>query len=233
MHYLVYRTTNLVNGKCYIGVHQTDDLQDGYLGSGTLLKRAIEKHGKESFTREILFSFQTKEEMFQKEAELVDQEFVNREDTYNITLGGSGGFYHTWNHPDEQVRQKMYDNSIAHLKKATTVHLLLLDTDPVYLAALKKRSSINAKKMLATNLKKYPETWWKGKTHREDTKKKIGQANSLSCKGERNSNYGNEWITNGVENLRHKRGLPYPEGFYKGRINGNVKKSVDTSTELN
>jgi hypothetical protein len=41
----VYRTTNLVNGKFYIGVHKTDDPNDGYLGSGKLIGRAFQKYG--------------------------------------------------------------------------------------------------------------------------------------------------------------------------------------------
>ena len=62
-HYLVYKTTNLVNGKIYIGQHQTYDLNDGYLGSGILLRRAIEKYGEENFKREILFECSSVEEM--------------------------------------------------------------------------------------------------------------------------------------------------------------------------
>lgn len=72
-HYLVYKITNLVNGKIYIGKHETDNLDDGYLGSGKLLKRAIEKYGEENFQREILFECSSKAEMDAREAELVNE----------------------------------------------------------------------------------------------------------------------------------------------------------------
>ena len=91
-HYLVYKTTNLVNGKVYIGKHETDNLDDGYLGSGILIQRAIEKYGKENFKREILFECSTREEMNAKEAELVNEEFLKRDDIYNLKQGGEGGF---------------------------------------------------------------------------------------------------------------------------------------------
>ena len=91
-YYLVYKTTNLVNGKIYIGKHETDNLDDGYLGSGNLLRRAIKKYGEENFKREILFECSTIEEMNAKEAELVNEEFLKRDDVYNIKLGGNGGF---------------------------------------------------------------------------------------------------------------------------------------------
>ena len=69
-HYLVYKTTNLVNGKIYIGKHETDNLDDGYLGSGKILRKAIEKYGEQNFKREILFECSTREEMNAKEAEI-------------------------------------------------------------------------------------------------------------------------------------------------------------------
>ena len=64
-HYLVYQTTNLLNGKIYIGQHQTDNLNDGYIGSGIELNQDIKKFGKDNFKREILFDFDSFEEMFE------------------------------------------------------------------------------------------------------------------------------------------------------------------------
>ena len=90
-HNLVYKTTNLINGKIYIGVHSTNKLEDGYLGSGRIFKHALKKHGVESFVREILFDFPTAEEAFAKEEELVTLEFINRKDNYNFKTGGGQG----------------------------------------------------------------------------------------------------------------------------------------------
>ena len=86
MYFTVYKITNNINGKFYIGKHQTTDLNDGYMGSGKLLLQAISKYGKENFTKEILFIFETEEEMNTKEKELV----VINEKSYNLCDGGNG-----------------------------------------------------------------------------------------------------------------------------------------------
>ena len=91
-HHIIYQTTNTENGKIYIGAHSTDNLDDGYLGSGKLINEAISKYGPGAFTREILFSFSTPEEMYEKEKQLVNEQFVARRDVYNIVTGGFGGF---------------------------------------------------------------------------------------------------------------------------------------------
>lgn len=88
MFYTIYKITNTVNNKYYIGKHQTKDLSDGYMGSGTLLKRAIKKYGVENFSKEILHVFETEEEMNAKEKELVQLS----ENSYNLCEGGKGGF---------------------------------------------------------------------------------------------------------------------------------------------
>jgi group I intron endonuclease len=91
--WILYKTTNLINGKIYVGVHKLADTSKSrnYIGSGLSLKLAIEKYGRKNFTRATLAEFNSIEEAYIAEAELVTQEFVNQEDTYNISLGGRGG----------------------------------------------------------------------------------------------------------------------------------------------
>jgi len=86
----VYKIANTVNGMEYIGVHRTDNIDDGYMGSGKLVKRSIAKHGKENFTKEILEYFPTYREALIKEKEIVTLEYANRDDTYNLREGGYG-----------------------------------------------------------------------------------------------------------------------------------------------
>lgn len=91
MYYVIYETKNLLNGKIYVGKHKTDNLNDGYLGSGINLKRAIKKYGKDNFIRSILFYLSSEEEMNIKEFDIVNEEFISRNDVYNIGIGGQGG----------------------------------------------------------------------------------------------------------------------------------------------
>lgn len=88
--YVIYKTTNEVNGKIYIGIHKTKNKYDSYLGSGKHLVRAINKYGKENFKKEILFEYEDHEEdmAWAKEKELVNKDFVLSDDNYNISIGG-------------------------------------------------------------------------------------------------------------------------------------------------
>lgn len=88
----VYQTTNLINNKIYVGAHSTDDLTDDYCGSGTNINRALEKYGRSSFKKDILYVFEMPEEMLSKEKEIVNANFVRRPDVYNIVEGGYGGY---------------------------------------------------------------------------------------------------------------------------------------------
>lgn len=83
-----YKITNNLNGFYYYGVHSTDDLDDGYMGSGSRLKRAYKEFGMENFTKEILKFFDTREEAFDYEARVVTEVLVMDESCYNSKLGG-------------------------------------------------------------------------------------------------------------------------------------------------
>lgn len=105
MRYTIYKITNKLNGKIYIGKHQTENPNDPYYGSGKAIKDAIRKHGKENFIKEILFDFDTEDEMNLKERELITEEFVAREDTYNLGVGGEGGAHFKGKKHSDEVRE--------------------------------------------------------------------------------------------------------------------------------
>lgn len=91
MKYTIYKTINKINGKFYIGKHQTETPNDNYLGSGKLLKAAIKKYGINNFEKRILFIFDSEEEMELKEKEILTEDFVSMKNNYNVGIGGEGG----------------------------------------------------------------------------------------------------------------------------------------------
>lgn len=108
MKYIVYQTINTVNNKIYIGVHETEnpEIFDGYIGCGCRVnipssyqfprspfQQALKKYGVSKFKRSTLYIFDTLEEAYNKEKEIVTYDFIRRKDTYNSQLGGYGGGY--------------------------------------------------------------------------------------------------------------------------------------------
>lgn len=106
--YIVYQTTNLVNHKIYIGVHKTQnpDIFDGYIGNGiyinhpytyqyakTAFQYAVKKYGPSNFNRTVLAVFDNPEEAYDLEAQIVNKDFLSREDVYNMVLGGNSGYF--------------------------------------------------------------------------------------------------------------------------------------------
>ena len=92
MFFIVYETTNIVNGKKYRGFHKTQNLNDGYLGSGKAFLNAVKKYGKSNFNRIILEFCETFEELLQKERMYVNKEWVADRNNYNLKEGGLGSY---------------------------------------------------------------------------------------------------------------------------------------------
>lgn len=92
MKHLVYRTTHIPTSKFYIGVHSTEDINDGYMGSGILIRRLVESRPSKEFVKEILHEFNTREEAYQKEQELVSQTTLDDDLCLNLSIGGNGGW---------------------------------------------------------------------------------------------------------------------------------------------
>ena len=92
--YYIYRITNLVNGKTYIGQHKYKALDDNYMGSGKHLKSAQTKYGIENFKKDILvFNVANKEhaDLLERTFIASEREKVGIKNCYNIMDGGNGG----------------------------------------------------------------------------------------------------------------------------------------------
>ncbi|MFH1421333.1 MAG: GIY-YIG nuclease family protein [Planctomycetota bacterium] len=115
----VYRTVNTINNKEYIGVHVTDDLNDGYLGSGKLLIKDVKEYGRSHFSMTPIKFFDTEKEAYLYEGKLVNKEYTGSDNTYNIIAGGTGHpTFYGKNHPrfinlDEEKILELYDNGVG------------------------------------------------------------------------------------------------------------------------
>ena len=173
-HY-IYKTTNLINGKYYIGMHSTDNLNDGYIGSGKRLWYSINKYGKENFKCEILEFLPDRVTLKEREKELVNEDVLKDKMCLNIKIGGEGG---NLGINGEHLGGDKF--KAAHLYWET----------PENRERLKKRASENCKRLWKEGKFHNFNYDWTGKKHKEETKIKIGVANSINQKGERNSQYG-------------------------------------------
>lgn len=88
MYHYFYKITNTINNHFYYGIHSTNNLDDGYMGSGRRLKRAINKYGIENFVKEIIKFFDSREDCAKYESEIVNNDLVCDNTCYNISLGG-------------------------------------------------------------------------------------------------------------------------------------------------
>ena len=211
MYYVVYKVTNKINGKIYIGTHKTKNLDDEYMGSGKYLERAKEKYGIINFKKEILHIFDNPKQMFEKEAEIVNEDFISKKHTYNIKCGGYGGFdYINGSGKNLYGLNGKLPNVKNDLKRGIETQKYLREHNEEW------KNSISKK--ISESLTGRPGSFT-GKTHTENTKRIIGTKNSKNQSGQKNSQYGTRWI----HSLKHQKSKKIkkdeilPHGWKEGR----------------
>ena len=189
-HY-IYKTTCNINGKYYIGMHSTDNLDDGYLGSGKRLWNSIKYHGEKNHTKIIIEFCENREDLKRREKEIVNDKLINEYLCMNLKPGGYGGFC------NEQHRQKFISSNVV--KQAHERIKWLYKNDSEWLQQMKVKIKEGQNKI------NFNYNTFEGRSHTEETKRKISEKNKLNQKGQKNSQYGTCWITNGVENKKIKK----------------------------
>ena len=141
---VIYKITNLLNKKVYIGKNKTNELS--YMGSGILLKRAIKKYGIENFIKEIIDTAETIKELNEKEIQWISfYESRDNKKGYNIASGGDGGDTLS-KHPNlEELRHKFAHgkNKGKHMPKGEESNRWIsLDVEKVIFMYVNEKKSL-------------------------------------------------------------------------------------------
>lgn len=211
-YHFLYKTINLLNQKFYIGIHSTSNLKDGYLGSGTKLRRSIRKYVKENFKLEILEFYDSRELLIKREQELVNEALLKNPMCMNLKPGGSGGFTSDAAKNGRKKTDKFLENKYGpNFRKivSKTYFNNLTKEDRLILT----QKSIDGQKRVGFNYKTFS-----GKTHTDKTKQKMSEVKKGKGTGKSNSQFGTMWITNGIENKKIKKEEIIPQNWKRGMV---------------
>lgn len=109
-HYIIYKITNQINGRYYIGRHATNNVNDSYMGSGIGIKNAIAKYGLENFTKKVIAEADNADALWDLEKEIVNKDVVKDPMSYNMSYGGK--------HYLHGLKEYDYDAYIEHQRNA-------------------------------------------------------------------------------------------------------------------
>jgi group I intron endonuclease len=183
---IIYRTTNLINQKFYIGKDTHNN--PNYYGSGKKLKLAIKKYGKENFKKEILEICETKEQLNEREKHWIEKLNAINEG-YNISLGGDGGDTIS-NNPKKREIAKIHSEKMKmekfNKKKGTKVVKLKKRDDSNWVNPNKgKVSPLKGKSTGKKGISNPTHSEWmkknnpfKGKTHTKEVREILSKINS-------------------------------------------------------
>jgi len=223
IHYL-YKTTCLITGRWYVGMHSTCNMDDGYMGSGKRLRHSIRKYGVDNHVKEILEFFDNREDLAKRETEVVNYKLIKEEFCMNLTTGGLGaGFM------DEEHMLKCSKAGNKAFKEK------LLNDEVFRDKFIKTKSDFSKKAMIDGRLKSINKSYdWTGKKHSDQTKQRISELKIGTGTGETNSQYGTCWITkDGVNKKIKKEDIEtyLNEGWVKGRY-ANIKGELVKNSKL-
>jgi hypothetical protein len=169
-------------------MHSTDNLEDGYQGSGKKLWHSIHKYGRKNHQTEILEFLPTRKELRDREAKLVNVELLQDKMCMNLTLGGYCG----WDYLNSNSELQRKKGAKANKKMEW-----LRKNDKEWVKSKSKKQSNALKQQYINGVRKKGAFYdWSGKKHVEETKRKIGEANSKHQQGSKNSQFGTCWIFN-------------------------------------
>jgi group I intron endonuclease len=205
---IIYKTTNLVNGKIYIG--QDSKNNDEYFGSGDLIKKAIKKYGLSNFKKEILCLCETQKDLNEMEQKFIlEYNSTNKSIGYNICVGGTNGTMLNRKHSEETKKQmsdvrngiKFTNKHKENLSKAHKGKVISKET--------KKKMSHSQKlvkrKPMSDETKEKISNAKKGVKLSEETKKKMSE----SHKGKNNHFYGKKHSKESITKISNaKKGVP-------------------------
>lgn len=173
--YSLYKTTNHINGKVYFGVHHETRWPnaDRYLGSGQVLKQAINKYGRENFERTVLCIAGSKEYVLELEKRLVDEEVVKSSETYNITGGGHGSIL-LQEESVEKIRQARLGGSLSKetIEKRTSSRMRTAERSGYFHSeeTKKKIGDANRGRVFSKDHREKLSAALKGRTYSEETR---------------------------------------------------------------
>lgn len=226
-YHFLYKVVNVKNEKYYIGIHSTNNLDDGYLGSGTRLKKSIQYHERKSHEREILEFFETREDALIKEFDIVNEVLLKDPKCMNLTIGGKGF---------KELSEKILESSALGGKKGAEVFGKKMKEDlefrNKFIRSIReggkignenfrkrlkeeeefrnnfvekcKESNRNNLRGFCKNPKDYAKSF-EGHSHTDGVKKSIGEKNSLHQEGEKNSQFGTLWVNKEGANKKIKK----------------------------
>ena len=207
-HY-IYETICMKSHKFYIGMHSTDNLKDGYQGSGKRLWRSFRKHGKENHITKILEFLPDRQSLKAREKELINEELLGNQKFMNLALGGEGGLLHNLTTEHQKAANKAGVKKQKWLRKNNQEWA---KKDSIIKRNVTKQAIREGKIKLS----------FTGKKHTKAAKQKMSQSKKGKVTGKNNSQYGTCWIYH-LELKQSKKikqeelNIYLNQGWFKGR----------------